>query len=79
MKFIQAVSKRVKELLKAKGFTQYQLFQASGVPQSTISTILKAEITTVKMSTVLDICIGFGIELTEFFDRDYFSIALLED
>ena len=74
-----AVAKRIKELLKDKGITQYELYKRSGVPQSTISTILNAEIKTVKMSTMFDICAGLGIELSQFFDCDYMKINNLED
>ena len=75
MEHVKAVAKRISELLEETGYTQYKLFIKSGVPQATISTILKAEIKTIKMSTILDICSGFGIELSDFFKPDYFHLS----
>ena len=79
MKLKDAISKRIKEILKEKGITQYELFKQTGVPQSTISTILNAEIKTVKMSTIYEICSGLQIELSDFFNCDYLKIENLED
>ncbi len=79
MKLIDAISKRIKELLKQNNLTQYELFKRSGVPQSTISTILKGNIKTIKLSTIYDICSGLGIEISEFFNTDYLKLNNLED
>ena len=79
MKLMQAVSKRLKEILKEKEITQYELFKRSGVPQSTISTILKGDIKTVKLSTIYEICSGLNIEIHDFFNVDYLKIENLDD
>ena len=79
MKLTKAISIRIKELLKTKNLTQYKLSQLSGVPQSTISVILKGELQTIKLSTIYAICIGFEIELSEFFDYDKLKIENIED
>ena len=79
MKLKDAIAKRIKEIIKEKGITQYQLFKQSGVPQSTISTILNSETKSVKISTIFEICDGLNIELSEFFDCNYMKRNNLED
>lgn len=79
MKLNQAISKRIKELLKDRNLTQYGLFKLTGVPQSTISTILKGDLQTVKLSTIYEICSGLNLEIDEFFNKDYFKLNNLED
>lgn len=79
MKLTVAYAKRLKCLLKERGMTQYALFKCSGVPQSTISTILKGELKTIKFSTIYDICAGLGIELADFFNDEVFKLRNIED
>ncbi len=79
MKLKDAIAKRIKEILKSNNISQYELYKLSGVPQSTISTILNAEIKTVKLSTVYEICSGLKIELSYFFDCDYLKMGNIED
>lgn len=79
MKLKDAIAKRIKEIIKEKGITQYELFKRTGVPQSTISTILNAETKTVKLSTIYEICSGISVELSDFFDCEYLKIENLED
>lgn len=79
MKLKDAIARRIKDIINAKGITQYELFKQTGVPQSTISTILNAETKTVKLSTIYEICTGLGIELSVFFDCDYLKMENLED
>lgn len=75
----EAVAKRIKEILKERNLTQYALFKLTGVPQSTLSTIISGEIQTVKLSTIYEICSGLNMEFTEFFNRDYFKLVSLDD
>ena len=56
MNLTEAVAKRVKEILKEKGMTQYALFKKTGVPQSTISTLLTGNVQTIKLCTIHEIC-----------------------
>ncbi|MBQ8444094.1 MAG: helix-turn-helix transcriptional regulator [Clostridia bacterium] len=79
MKLVKAYAKRLKEILKEKNLNQYKLSKCSGVPQSTISTVLKGEIKTIKLSTIYDICAGLNIEFKDFFDCDYLSLDNIED
>ena len=79
LKLKDAIAKRIKELKEEKGLTQYQIFKKSGLPQSTISTIMNANTKTVEMSTIYQVCIGFDIEISDFFDCNYLKLENLED
>lgn len=79
MKLKDAVAKRIKEIIKEKGITQYELFKMTGVPQSTISTILKNETKTVKFSTIYEICSGLEIEFLDFFNCEYLKLENITD
>lgn len=69
----QAVSKRVAELLTQQHMTQYQLSSKSGVPKSTISNIIKCSYDSVKLRIIHEICQGFQISITEFFQSPLFD------
>lgn len=73
MQLNQAVSLRVKDLLAQKNMTQYQLFVKSGVPKSTLSNLLSCSYDSVKLRILHEICQGFEISLTEFFDSPLFE------
>ena len=49
MELNEAVSRRLQELLSERGMTQYQLYQNSGVPKSTISNIVHCQYDSVKL------------------------------
>lgn len=73
MQLNQAVSLRIKELLAQQNMTQYQLFVKSGVPKSTLSNLLSCSYDSVKLRILHEICQGFEISLTEFFDSPLFE------
>lgn len=73
MQLNEAVSKRLSELLKRRGMTQYQLFAKSGVPKSTINNIVKCSYESVKLRIIHEICQGFQISITEFFNSPLFD------
>ena len=73
MKLNEAVSKRVSELLDQRGMTQYQLFSKSGVPKSTINNIIKCSYDSVKLRIIHEICQGFQISITQFFQSPLFD------
>ena len=78
MQLNEAVSKRVSELLAQRGMTQYQLFTKSGVPKSTISNIIKCSYDSVKLRIIHEICQGFQISITEFFQSPLFDEVNLD-
>ncbi len=79
MKLNAVVTMRIKQLLSKYGISQYELCKRSGVPQSTLSTILSGKIATVRLSTIYDLCQGLGIELSEFFGDAAFNSNNIDD
>lgn len=72
MKLNEAVSKRITEFCKERNMTQYTLSLKSGVPQSTLSTIINCTFPSVKLRIIYEICEGLEITLGEFFDSSLF-------
>ena len=79
MKLNEAVAYRIKELCKERGLTQYQLYLKTGVPQSTLSTIMKCSYPSMKLRIIYEICDGLEIDLKEFFDSDLFKRENIEE
>lgn len=73
MQLNQAVSIRVQQLMAEYNMTQYQLFVKSGVPKSTLSNILSCTYDSVKLRIIHEICQGFEISITEFFNSSLFD------
>lgn len=67
-----AIAKRVGELLREKGMTQYRLEQLSGIQHGTMQCIMNGRNKTVTLSTVLMLAKGFSISLAEFLNSDIF-------
>lgn len=61
---------RIQELCQSRSWTYYRLAKASGIPYSTLSTMLhKANVPSIP--SLIKICDGLGITLAQFFsDRD---------
>ena len=75
----EAVAKRIKELCEERSMTQYALSMASGVPKSTLSTIMSCSYPSMKLRIIYEICEGLGITLEEFFRSPFFFRENLED
>ena len=66
---------RIDELCQARGWSYYRLSKASGIPYSTLNTMLhKSNVPSVP--SLVKICDGFGITLAQFFS-DTDETALL--
>lgn len=74
----QAVSMRINELLKEREMTQYQLFSKSGVPKSTLSNLMHCSYDSVKLRIIHEICQGFEISISEFFQSPLFDEVNLD-
>lgn len=60
---------RIEDLCKVRTWTYYRLAKESGIPYSTLNTMLhKAYIPTVP--SLIKICDGFGITLAQFFSTE---------
>ena len=79
MKLNEAVACRIKELLEEHKITQYQLHLKTGVPQSTLSTIMKCSYPSMKLRIIYEICDGLEITLKDFFASDIFKRENIED
>ena len=79
MKFNQLISKRIRKLLKERNWTQYKLAQRGGLPQSTLCCILKNRWNTICSETLLNVCRGFDIPITQFFDDPMFEFENIDD
>ena len=78
MQLNEAVSKRVTELLKERNMTNYQLSVKSGVPKSTIGNLVNCTYDSVKLRVIHEVCQGFGISITDFFNSPLFAEDNLE-
>lgn len=79
MKLNEAIAYRIKELCEERKLTQYGLYLKTGVPQSTLSTIMKCSYPSMKLRIIYEICDGLEINLKEFFDSDIFKRENIED
>lgn len=78
MQLNEAVSKRLTGLLQENRMTPYQLYIKSGVPKSTIGNIINCTFPSVKLRIIHELCQGFGISITEFFQSPFFEEDNLE-
>ena len=68
-----AVRNRIKYYQKKNNMSLWALFKSSGVPMSTLAAFMSKRTELIKLDTLLHICEGFVITLTEFFEDDIFS------
>lgn len=61
------VIERIKSLCEARGWTIYRLAKQSGITYSTLCTMLH-KATAPSIPTLVKLCRGFDISLSEFFD-----------
>ncbi len=78
MQLNEAVSARLKELLRERNMTQYQLYMKSGVPKSSIGNIVNCAYDSVKLRVIHEICQGLEINISDFFDSPLFDETNLE-
>ena len=79
VKLEDAVIVRIEQLCIEHNMTKYQLFKASGVPQSTLTSIKKKRSGSVRLITLYSICEGFGMSLEDFFRSPLFAREELSD
>ena len=78
MQLNEAVSARLKELLRERSMTQYQLYMKSGVPKSTIGNVINCSYASVKLRIIHELCQGLEISITDFFASPLFEENNLE-
>ena len=78
MQLNEAVSKRLTELLRERGMTQYQLYMKSGVPKSSIGNVVNCAYDSVKLRIIHEMCQGLNVSISEFFNSPLFDESNLE-
>ena len=78
MQLNEAVSKRLTELLRERGMTQYQLYMKSGVPKSSIGNVVNCAYDSVKLRIIHEMCQGLNISISEFFNSPLFDEINME-
>jgi len=73
MKINQAFSLRIREILKQKRMSQYQLEMRSGLYHSTLSCFLNCRYSSANIKTIFLIIQALDITILEFFDSPLFS------
>ena len=73
MKLVEAISKRLKDLLDERNYSQYELFKQGGIPRSTINDVVNCKKKRVSTETIYQICATLGMSLCEFFDNPMFN------
>lgn len=68
-----AIRTRIIELCKEKNINVNQLAIRSGINPSTIRSIIKSRCNTPTTQTIYYLCIGFDINLREFYDSKLFE------
>ena len=79
MKLCEAISKRLRELMKERKLTQYALAIKTGVSQSTISAVLRSLHENPSVTVLYDIVTGLDISLAEFFASPLFQYENIVD
>ena len=74
-----AVALRIEQLCIERKMTKYALSEKSGVPQTTLTSIMKKRSTSVKLKTLYAICEGFEISIKDFFDSPLFDRNTVHD
>ena len=69
---------RIRELCEQRKWSYYQLSKASGIPYSTLNTMLNKE-NMPSLPTLQKLCQGFGISIVEFFEPDRNLQGLTKD
>lgn len=68
----EAVKIRILKLCKERKITINKLATLSGMPQSTVNSLVDGTSQNPKLLTILRICLGLDMEIREFFNDDMF-------
>ncbi len=73
MELIDAVIRRLRELMKQKGATLYSLNREGGIAKSTLSQLFNRKQEKVSLNLLYDILSTMGVTMKEFFDDPMFD------
>ncbi len=72
MSLSEALSLRLREIMRERTLTAYRLSMMTGVNQTTIADILKMRNRAVNLRIIVELCQGLEIELEDFFSSPLF-------
>ena len=73
MKLVEAVGKRVEQLLEERNMTQYALAKKGGIPRQTVSIVVNGIHDRLALDTVYQIAATLEISLEDFFADPIFD------
>lgn len=76
---LEAIIKRLRELVDEKNMSLYALSYNAAVPYSTVKNIFKGDSKNPGVITIKLLCDGLGITITEFFNSPIFEELEIED
>ena len=76
---LEAILKRLRELLEERKMSLYSLAYKSAVPYSTVKNIFNGVSKNPGIITIKLLCDGIGITITEFFNSPIFEELEIED
>lgn len=79
MKITEAMSEKITKIIREKDITINKLASISCLTQSTVDSLVNGKSKNPKLLTIIRICDGLGITLTEFFDDELFINIDRED
>ena len=68
-----AIKLRIKNLCKERKITLNKLATLSGMPQSTVNSLVDGSSNNPKLLTIVHICLGLDMSLKDFFDDNIFK------
>lgn len=74
----KAVQKRVENLLREKGLTQYRLERKSGILHGTMNSIMKGKNKDIELGTIMMLARGFEMSFLDFLNDELFLSDELE-
>ncbi|MBE5806476.1 MAG: helix-turn-helix transcriptional regulator [Clostridiales bacterium] len=78
MQLGDATRKRIKNLLKEKNMKPYELTKAAGIAMPTLTDFMNNNTKNLRMDTLLHLCEGFNITLSDFFNDSLFNDVISE-
>lgn len=79
MKLSKAISEKINKILLERNITVTKLASISCLTQSTVESLANEHSKNPKLLTIVRICDGLGITMSEFFDDELFSNIDRED
>lgn len=73
LKLSDAIRKRINVLFKEKDLNMWKLYKRTGIPMATLSAFMSGKRDLPTLKTLLHICEGFNMKLSEFFEDPLFD------